>query len=311
MTEERGAEFGLSQGSVVTVGTFDGVHRGHRAVLEEIRVRAETAGLKSVLVTFDPHPLAVVRPELAPRLLSTPREKREVLAASGIDVAVFLRFTEALSRYSPARFVEEILVRRLNVKELVIGYDHGFGRGREGDAETLRSLGVDWGFTVDVVAPVSVDGGAVSSTEVRRAVTGGEVAGARAALGRPYSLVGRVEPGDGRGRGLGFPTANLGAVPDEKLVPPHGVYAVRANLPSGVHAGALHIGPRPTFPDARPSIELHVLDFEGDLYGRWARVDFIERIRGIVAFGSVDALVERMGLDVARVRELFAGPESG
>lgn len=305
MIVSSGSEVRVPGGAVVTVGTFDGVHRGHRAVLDEIRRRAEAAALRSVLVTFDPHPLAVVRPQAAPGLLTTPREKREILAETGIDVAVFLAFTPALSRYSPRRFVEEILVGRLDVRQLVIGYDHGFGRGREGDAHTLQALGGEFGFSVDVVPAVSLDTETVSSTRVRAAIAQGEVAAAMEPLGRGYPLIGRVEPGDGRGRQLGFPTANLGSIPADKLVPAEGVYAVWANLPTGVHPGALHVGPRPTFPGARPSIELHVLDFEGDLYGSWIRVDFVQRIRGIAAFDSVDALVERMRADVAHTRAVL------
>jgi riboflavin kinase/FMN adenylyltransferase len=292
-------------GTVVTVGTFDGVHRGHWTVLGEIRARARSAGLRSVLVTFDPHPLTIVRPEAAPPLLTTPDEKREILAESGLDAAVFLRFSRALSQYSPRRFVEEILVARLGVRQLVIGYDHGFGRGRAGGAETLRTLGAEFGFSIDVVDPVSMGDRAVSSTAIRAAVAEGDLGAANDALGRAYPLVAHVERGDGRGRGLGFPTANLGSIPAEKLVPPPGIYAVWANLPGGVFPGALHVGPRPTFEGASASIELHVLDFAGDLYGARLRVDFVARIRGVRSFPSVDALVAQMRSDVDEVRRLL------
>lgn len=294
------------RGTVVTVGTFDGVHRGHWAVLQEIRRRARASGRRSVLVTFHPHPLTIVRPEHAPALLTTPDEKKEVLAESGLDFAVFLAFTRALSRYSPERFVREILVDRLGVEELVIGYDHGFGKGRSGDAETLQGIGDRLGFQVDVVGPVAAGDDPISSTRIRQAVTGAELAVAREGLGRPYSARGLVVRGDGRGRRIGFPTANLAGFDPAKLLPPAGVYAVRAVLRRGSWMGALHLGPRPTFQGATPSVEVHLLGFEGDLYGEELRVDFIERIRGVTPFASARALAEQLRRDVARVREIGA-----
>lgn len=294
------------RGTVVTVGTFDGVHRGHWAVLQEIRRRARDSGRRSVLVTFHPHPLTIVRPEHAPALLTTPDEKKEVLAESGLDFAVFLAFTRALSRYSPERFVGEILVDRLGVEELVIGYDHGFGKGRSGDADTLRRIGGRLGFSVDVVGPVAAGDEPVSSTRIRHAVARADLTGARAGLGRPYSARGLVVRGDGRGRHIGFPTANLAGIDPSKLLPPAGVYAVRGVLRRGSWMGALHLGPRPTFQGAAPSLEVHLLDFEGDLYGEELRVDFIERVRGISRFDSPGALATQLRRDVERVRELFA-----
>lgn len=291
------------RGTVITVGTFDGVHRGHWEVLQEIRRRAGATGRRSVLVTFDPHPLRIVRPQHAPPLLTTPVEKKEILAESGLDYAVFLSFTEALSRYSPRRFVQEILVDRLGVQELVIGYDHGFGRDRSGDADMLRSIGVESGFEVDVVPPVGSGSRPVSSSRIRKAVAEGRMGEAGACLGRPYSVRGVVVRGDGRGRGLGFPTANLKVSNADKLIPPPGIYAVRGVLRSGTHAGALHMGPRPTFRGSPPTIELHLLDFEGNLYGEEVRVDFVERLRDVQPFDSVASLVDQMREDVEAARE--------
>ena len=294
------------EGTIVTVGTFDGVHRGHWAVLQEIRERAATRGLRSVLVTFHPHPLKVVRPDSAPPLLTTPVEKKEILAESGLDYAVFLRFTVALSRYAPERFVDEVLIGRLGVRELVIGYDHGFGRGRSGDAETLRRIGEARGFDVDVVPPVHAGETAISSTRIRSAIASGDLADARAGLGRDYGMRAVVVRGDGRGRTLGFPTANLGGLPSDKALPPAGVYAVRGSVRAGVFDGALHIGPRPTFPGAVPSIELHLIDFDGDLYGEEVRVDFVERVRDVQRFESVDDLIAQLHRDVRRARAILA-----
>lgn len=291
------------RGAVATVGTFDGVHLGHWQVLQEIRRRAHESGRRSVLVTFDPHPLRVVRPDDAPPLLTTPLEKKEILAESGLDFAVFVRFTEALSRYEPERFVREILLGRLGVDELVIGYDHGFGRDRSGDAETIRALGRRLGFAVDVVAPVEASGGTISSSRIRRALMEARVEEANACLGRAYSLLGVVVRGEGRGKGLGFPTANLQVGDRHKLVPPPGVYAVRGRLRNGeTHAGALHIGPRPTFQGSPSTIELHLIDFEGDLYGEEIRVAFIQHLREVRPFSSVEALVTQLRQDVEAAR---------
>jgi len=290
------------RGTVATVGTFDGVHLGHWSVLEEITRRAAETGRRSVLVTFDPHPLRIVRPEHAPQLLTTPVEKKEILAESGLDYAVFISFTQALSRYEPRRFVEEILIARLGVEELVIGYDHGFGRDRSGDPETLREIGTQLGFTVDVVAPVQVEGRPISSSRIRQAIEAGDMQEARACLGRPYSVRGVVVKGEGRGRGLGFPTANLQVAERDKLVPPEGIYAVRAVLRSGTYKGALHLGPRPTFKGSPPTVELHVLDFDADIYGEEVRVDFVEYLREIRPFATVEALIDQMREDVEGAR---------
>lgn len=286
------------RGTVVTVGTFDGVHRGHWEVLQEIRRRALASGRRSVLLTFHPHPLRIVRPEAAPKLLTTPVEKKEILAESGLDYAVFLSFAPVLARYSPRRFVEEILVGRLGVQELVIGYDHGFGRGRSGDVATLRELGTTLGFDVDVVAPVKDGGDAISSSRIRRALDEGSVTEAAEALGRPYSIRGPVVRGDGRGRKLGFPTANIHVSDPDKLIPKPGIYAVRGVLRAGAFDGALHLGPRPTFGGSPPTIELHLLGFEDDIYGEEVRVDFVAWLRDVRPFSGVEALVAQMREDV-------------
>lgn len=293
------------QGTVVTVGTFDGVHRGHWEVLLEIRRRALATGYRSVLLTFDPHPLRIVRPGQAPPLLTTPVEKKEILAESGLDYAVFLAFTPELSRYEPRRFVTEVLVGRLGVQELVIGHDHGFGRGRSGDAETLRQIGQELGFGVDVVPPVMVNGQPISSSAIRAALQAGDAPAAARSLGRPYSVRGLVVRGDGRGRQLGFPTANLAVASSEKLIPAAGIYAIRGITRAGSFGGALHLGPRPTFVGSPPTIELHLLGFDGDLYGEEIRVDFVRRLRDVRPFDSVAALVAQMREDVEDARRVL------
>ncbi len=290
------------RGTVVTVGTFDGVHRGHWAVLQEIRLRAKETGRRSVLVTFHPHPLQIVRPDHAPPLLTTPREKKEILAETGLDYAVFLNFNHILAEYSPYRFVEEILIGRLGVQELVIGYDHGFGKGRSGDVMTLQNIGLDFRFTVDVVSPILANEEPVSSTRIRKALLDRRVEDARRGLGRPYCFRGMVVRGEGRGRSLGFPTANLWVPDSGKLIPPQGVYAVRAGMRRGMYAGAIHIGPRPTFRGSPPSVELHIMDFQENLYGEEIRVEFIQFLRDVKPFSSASALVEQLRADVDAAR---------
>ena len=292
-------------GTVITVGTFDGVHRGHWEVLEALRGHADRAGLPAVLVTFHPHPLRVVRPDDAPPLLTTPLEKKEILAESGLDYAVFVPFTHVLKSYPPERFVEEILIARLHMRELVIGYDHGFGRGRSGDVDTLREIGARLGFDVHVVQALTADGEAVSSSRIRAALQEGRVVDAARALGRPYSIRGPVVHGDGRGRELGFPTANIRVLGADKLLPREGVYAVTATLRGSSHRGVLHLGPRPTFRGSPPAVELHLFDFDRDLYGEEVRVDFCAWLRPIHPFATVDALIEAIREDCDEAVRLF------
>ncbi|HET6836968.1 MAG TPA: bifunctional riboflavin kinase/FAD synthetase [Gemmatimonadales bacterium] len=287
----------LPNGSTVTVGSFDGVHLGHRAVLQEIDRRARAAGRASVLVTFDPHPLEVVNPDAAPPLLTTGPERLEILAQSPLDYVLILRFDRQLADLPPESFVRDILLQRCAVRELVIGHDHGFGRGRSGDVETLRRLGAREGFEVDVVDPVDFGGQHVSSSRIRRAVAGGDLLTARAMLGRPYGVVGRVGEGERRGRLLGVPTINLTDLSPRKLLPPDGVYAVAVEWRGGRVGGMMNQGPRPTFQDGRRVLEAHLFDFQGDLYNEWVRVEWVERLRDIERFTSVEQLQQQLERD--------------
>lgn len=300
--------------TTITVGTFDGVHRGHQEVLREIVRRARAADRASVLVTFEPHPLEIVAPERAPRLLTTPEEKLALWPLFEVDYVHVLAFTPELREMSPGRFVSEVLVGRLRVGELVIGYDHGFGKDRKGDVETLRRLGADLDFTVDVVGAVAVGESPVSSTAVRRAVERGDLEAAEGALGRPYSVVGRVTAGAGRGRGLGFPTANLETDP-RKCMPLAGVYAVRAEIDGRSWPAMANLGTRPTFDDERMQLEVHVLDWPGpELYDARVNVEFARRLRDVRRFAGPAELAAQLERDRERTRRILnpgAGVRTG
>lgn len=298
-----------ARGTVVTVGSFDGVHLGHQAVLREITRRAKAAGRASVLVTFEPHPLEVVNPQAAPPLLTTGPERREILAQTPLDLAYFLRFDRQVAAMSPEEFVRDVLLGRCGMQELVIGHDHGFGRGRSGDVETLRHLGAVHGFDVDLVPPVDFGDQHVSSSRVRRAVAGGDLGSAARMLGRPYTVSGVVGHGAGRGHRIGVPTINLTDVPPQKLLPPDGVYAVEVEWRGGRTGGMMHQGPRPTFADGRRTLEANLFDFEGDLYGEWVRITWVERLRDIERFTSVEQLKDQMERD--RVGALAALARGG
>jgi riboflavin kinase/FMN adenylyltransferase len=287
-------------GTVVTVGTFDGVHRGHLDVVSRLVSAARSSGLPSLVVSFDPHPLDVVNPAAAPQLLTTPEEKLEILAETGIDYFALLPFTHALSSYPADRFVDVILRSRFRMAKLLIGYDHGFGHHREGNVSVLRELGEKRGFAVEVVEPVSLDDGQhVSSTTIRRAIAGGDLGRAAEGLGRPYSVSGTVVAGNSRGRQLGFATINLSSPPPKKLLPPEGVYAVMVQTPVGRFGGMMNLGPRPTFGDMTVSLEAHLFDVDADFYGARVRVDFVAFLRDTQRFADASELVRQLGKDRA------------
>lgn len=300
----------MTAGSVVTVGSFDGIHLGHRAVLQEIARRGAGSGRQSVLVTFTPHPLEIVNPAAAPALLTAGDERLEALAQTAVDRVLMLRFDRRLAELSPEQFVREVLIGRCGMRELVIGYDHGFGRGRSGDVATLRDLGARLGFVVDVVDAVDAGGHQVSSSRIRRAVAGGDLSLARQLLGRGYTVAGRVVRGEQRGRTIGVPTINLAEVPARKLLPPDGVYAVRAEWRDGRAGGMMNQGPKPTFRDGRRSLEAHLFGFSGDLYGERVRIEWVERIRDVRKFASIELLKGQLERDAADARAILGEPAS-
>ena len=303
---ERDHDTGLPENidaTVLTVGTFDGMHRGHVDLLSRVVAHARERGLPSLLVTFDPHPLEVVNPAAAPPLLTLHHEKLEVLAETGIDYLAVLPFTKTLASYDAEQFVDRVLRARYRLAELYIGHDHGFGRGRMGDRSVLLELGKQRGFGVTVLPPVEgLDGHPVSSTAIRRAVAGGDLARAALGLGRPYCVSGRVIDGDKRGRILGYPTLNLDPPPARKLLPPDGVYAVRVQTPQGPFGGMANVGPRPTFGDHTRRIEAHVFDASENWYGASIRLDFMLRLRETRTFRDFDALRQQLVKDEALAR---------
>ena len=292
-------------GTVATVGAFDGVHRGHRAVLAEIVRRARAQGLASLIVTFDPHPLEVVNPPAAPRLLTLPAERRELLEALGLDRIELLPFTPELARLAPEEFVRRVLRAQFGVRELVLGYDHGFGRGSTGDVALLRQLAREDGFSVDVVEAVRDDGQPISSSLIRTAVAHGDLAAAERWLGRRYGATGVVERGAGRGRTIGVPTLNLAPPDPRKLLPPDGVYAVRVNWRGASYGGMMNQGPRPTFGITARALEIHLFDFAGELYGETVTVEWVRRLRDVQTFPSREALVAQIGRDAVAARQVL------
>ncbi len=297
-------------GSAVTIGVFDGVHQGHRVVISRAVAQARQAGIPSVVVTFDPHPLYVLRPEAAPARLSTLQHRLELLEGLGVDATLVVAFTRELAARSPEDFVADVLLDALAARHVVVGQDFRFGRRASGDVELLRRLGAAHGFVVDAVPPVQAPDAEVrwSSTWVRERVAAGDVAAAARALARPHRLEGTVVAGDRRGRTIGYPTANLSCDPGS-AVPADGVYAgwlVHARVPK---AAAISIGTNPTFGGSQRRIEAYVLDETGlQLYGEHVALDFAARLRPTLRFDTVDALLAQMAADVARTRGVLGAP---
>jgi riboflavin kinase/FMN adenylyltransferase len=308
MPDRLGAFPRARKGTVVTVGTFDGVHRGHVLVLERTAERARQAGLASLALTFDPHPLDVVNPSAAPPLLTLWDEKLEALAQTSIDYVAVVPFTAELSAFSAEEFVQRVLIDAYGMKELLIGHDHGFGRGRAGDVESLRMIGRRRGCPVEVVGAVlGADGSPVSSTAIRRAIAHGDLARASDGLGRRYAFSGRVSAGEGRGRLLGYPTLNLELASRRKLLPPHGVYAVHVEGRDASFGGMMNLGPRPTFGDETVSLEVHLFEASGDWHGRTVRVEFVSRLRDTMKFSGPAELVAQLQRDAEHARSALTG----
>lgn len=297
--------------TVVTIGAYDGVHVGHQAVIEAVRERATREEARAVVLTFDRHPATIVRPESAPQLLTTPEQRLELLADTGLDGTVVITFDVAQSKESPESFIERVLIGALAVKVVVVGQDFHFGSHREGNVRLLDEYGAGHDFVVSPVELVDRDDGVeepVSSTAIRRALAGGDVDLAARMLGRPHEVRGKVVMGDQRGRLLGFPTANV-EVPNSVCVPADGVYAGWYERPDGtVYPCAINLGRRPTFYEHADHslLEAHLLDFDGELYGEEAKVRFGHFLRSERKFEGIEALKAQLDHDIDHARELLS-----
>jgi len=301
----------LTRRSVITIGAYDGVHRGHQEVIRQVRELADRLDCMSVVVTFDRHPASVVRPESAPKLLTDSEQKLELLAATGVDVTCIVNFTKEEAMSPPEVFVQRVMMNVLKTKVIVVGEDFHFGHRRSGNVETLREYGKSHDFSVEPIRLVSRPDGVnepVSSTAIRRALAGGQVEIARALLGHSFEIRGEVIQGDRRGRELGFPTANIG-VPEAMCMPADGVYAGWFVTESGDrHRAAINLGRRPTFVEhaTHSLLEAHLLDFSGDLYGQRARVTFEHFLRSERKFDGLESLKRQLQDDVVAARSALA-----
>lgn len=292
------------RGSMVTIGNFDGVHLGHQHIFRRLVEEARRRECPAVVISFEPHPKNVLHPERHPfYLITTLEEKIRLIEQTGIDALILIPFTLEYAQTSAGDFIHDILWDRLRIRKILIGHDYTFGRGREGNEAFLTDFGHRLGFEVEVMSAFQLNGTTISSTRIRDALLAGEVRFAASLLGRPYNLAGEVVPGHHRGVEIGFPTANIR--PDKEPLPPRGVYAVRALLEGNRLPGVLNIGFNPTFSDTDRSIEAHLFDFHGDLYGRTLDILFIERLRDEVRFDGVAELIAQIEQDIARAREIL------
>jgi riboflavin kinase/FMN adenylyltransferase len=293
--------------AVITIGNFDGVHLGHQTLFRKVKERARAVGGQSVVITFDPHPIKLMRPDKQLPMLTTTAQKIKLLADLEVDVIIVHPFSPEFGAMPAREFVQYYLVQRLGAQEVVIGHDYRFGRNREGNIALLQTLGAEFGFPVHVVDAIQIDNTVVSSTLIRDLIRDGQVSAAQDFLGRSYEVTGAVIRGHGRGaRLLGFPTANL-AVDNGLLVPAAGIYAVRAELQGQIFPAVANIGTCPTFDNQELSLEVFLMDFDQDIYGARLAVQFVQRLRDERRFADVPALVTQIKRDVAAARQII-GP---
>lgn len=312
-------ETSAARGGYLSIGNFDGVHRGHQAILHTLVTQARREGVPAVVLTFDPHPLQLLAPDRAPPALTTPSSKSELIERCGIDVLIVVETTRELLNWTPEEFFDRVVIDTLQARGLVEGPNFCFGRGRAGDIGRLDELCRQSGRSLTVVSPITIPGTTVSSSAIRLAISRGRLAEAVTMLGHPYQLEGLVSSGSRRGESLGFPTANLTGV--RTLLPPDGVYAGLVQLPRVVdvdsvssssdrsddgtrhYAAAVHLGPNPTFSEADRKLEVHLVGFHGDLYGRSLRVDLVDRLRDIQRFQTREALQTQLQQDIDQIVE--------
>ena len=289
---------------VLTIGNFDGVHKGHLALFERVKERAGAIGGQSVVMTFEPHPIKVMKPGNGPPLITLGEQKLRLINNADIDVIFFIPFTKQFAEISARDFVQNILIRKIGMKELIVGYDYAFGRNREGNIKLLQEMGNNFDFAVHVVEPIRINDILVSSTSIRKLVHEGNLSKAKALLGRDYQISGSVVKGKNRGgRLLGFPTANLHLI--DELTPKVGVYAVKVLIYDQTYEGLTNVGYNPTFGNGVFSVETHILDFSGDLLGKSIRVNFFQRLRDEKNFETIGDLADQIGQDVKEARALF------
>jgi riboflavin kinase/FMN adenylyltransferase len=301
------AEIKRDEKSVITLGTFDGLHLGHQQIVNEVIEKSNQIDGRNYLLTFDPHPRKVIPGRNDVKLLSTLDEKIEILEDLGLKNLFVVNFTMEFSKQSPEEFVKKYLIEGIGLSEIVIGYDHHFGKGRDGDFELLQNMGDKYNFTVTLISEYSVDGETISSTKIRNALLAGDVVKAGKMLGRNYSFKGTVVRGDGRGRKLGFPTANLSVDSEDKLIPAKGIYAAECVVENEKHYGLLSLGSRPTFhDDGRIVPEFYIFDFDRDIYDEVMKVEMVEKIRDEEKFNSVDDLIVQMKNDEVVGRKILS-----
>ncbi len=292
--------------TVITLGTFDGIHLGHKKILETLVEKSKTLSGRNFLVTFHPHPRSIIVRDKKVRLLSTLEEKIPILESIGVHNLLVINFTKEFSQKTSYEFVKEYFVDKIGVNEIVIGYDHHFGKGRGGNVDALRKMGEEFGFKVTPVEAVCVDGNTVSSTKIRNALSEGDIVLANKLLGRRYSFGGVVVEGDKRGRDLGFPTANIKVFGDDKFLPKIGIYLVETIVEGKNYFGLMSIGKRPTFYEyGNVTTEVYIMDFSKDIYGLSVSVNIIERIRDEEKFSSVDELITQMKKDEEKGMEII------
>ena len=291
--------------SIITLGNFDGLHLGHQELIRMIIQRAKETGAISIVVTFRPHPLKILAPEKCPPLISIYEEKIRLFDKLGIDVLIKIPFTMDFSRMTPRDFVKDILCGMLGAKEIFVGFNYRFGKGREGNIQTLKELGREFGFIVREVGQISLEGEVISSTKIRLLLKDGDVEHATRLLGRPYTISGVVIKGDGRGRKLGFPTANIAS--KHAIIPSNGVYAVRLFIRDRFYDGIANIGLRPTFNIKELAIEVHVFDFSEDIYGEEITVFFIQKLREEKKFRNANTLIQEIKKDVETAKKTLSG----
>lgn len=298
--------FTTQQPTVLTIGTFDGVHLGHQKIVERVVTNARQEGLLATVFTFFPHPRMVVQHDKGLKLIHTLEEKKQLLQQLGVDLLVVQPFNEAFAQLSAEEFVSTILVQRLNVKKVIIGYDHRFGRNRTANIDDMRLFGKKYGFAVEEISVQEVDEVSVSSTKIREALNKGDVTTAEHYLGTPYSLTGRVVHGLKLGRTLGYPTANIQVTEDYKLIPKDGVYAVYSYIDGRKVYGMMSIGKNPTIEGKGASIEVYFFDFNGDLYNQKLTIEFVQYLREEQKFATIDLLKKQLQDDETAARKAIA-----